>query len=797
MESVSHAVELYRRGSHREAEVLCEALLAHGAATAECLALIADIRLSTGRPAEAIGALTMLTDLMPGDAANLRRLGAALLTTGRPGDAVVSLSRAAELEPGNVRAHNNLGQALLQTGNIAGAIRHLERALALDPAYAVGHNNLGLAWTAAGEFDKAVASLQCAIGIDASLAVARLNLGAALERLGKLPQALEVYELIVTRWPEHVDAWIARGTVLLALCRAEAALGSFDAALKLRPGDAQALARKGSALLQLERAGEALGICDQALRIRTDFAEALDVKAAALCRLNRPAEALGALQAVVALKPDSVEAWCELAVVHQNLGDDEAAVGCLRRAVALDEDSALARGGLIAAQIPSVAESEAESSDARRAFEREMDEFAVWLGSRKLTTADAWTVARQPFFYLSYQEECNKALLQRYRRASSASLSRLARPHDESVNVGDRSSQRFKVGFVSAQIYDHSVFNALLKGWLQGLDRQHFEISLFSLGTRRDASTESAAAAVDDFDAVARTVAEWADAIALRRLDAVIFPEVGIDRNTLALANVRLAPRQFASWGHPETSGLPTIDGFLSADAFEPEGAQDHYSERLVRLPNLGVHYDPPAGNPTPVELDRLGIPDDVPLLICPGTPFKYRPQDDAVWVEIARRLGRCTLAFFRHERADLSDKLHRRLTAAFAREGLDAGRFLKFLPWLPRAEFLGLMRRADVYLDTPGFSGFNTFMQAVQAHLPGVAFEGRFMRGRLGSGILRGLGLSELVAATAADYVAIAVHLAEDPAYRARIRAVLRGRETQLYRDRSVLDALSEALTK
>jgi protein O-GlcNAc transferase len=729
MESVARAIELYRRGSVREAEALCEMLLAQDGRAEQCLALLADIRLSTGRAAEAIAALTALTRLIPDDAATLRRLGAALLTASRAGEAVAAFERAIELEPDNVRAYNNLGQALLQTENIPGAIRRFERALALDPAYAIGYSNLGLALARVGKFDEAVAALQRAVGIDASLVVARLNLGAALEHLGRLPQALDVYEHIVNRWPERFDAWIALGALLFSL--------------------------------------------------------------------NRPMEALHALETAVAIEPEFVKGWCDLAVVHQNLGDDGAAVRCLRRAIAVDDGCALARSALIAAHIPSIARSEAESSAARRAFELELDAFEGWLRSQDLTEADAWTVARQQFFYLSYQEYSNKPLLERYRRASAERLTRVGYYDDGPVNVGDRSSRRFKLGFVSAQFYDHSVFNAIVQGWLQGLDRRRFEISLFSLGTKRDATTEAAAAAVDHFDAASRTTAEWADTLARQHLDAVIFPEIGIDRNTLALAGLSLAHRQFVAWGHPETSGLPTIDEFLSADAFEPEGAEDHYSERLVRLPHLGVYYEPFAAEPTPVDLARLGIPDDVPLLICPGTPFKYRPQDDAVWVEIARRLGRCTFAFFQHERAELSNKLRRRLTDAFARAGLDAGRFLVFLPWLPRAEFLGLMRRADVYLDTLGFSGFNTFMQAVQAHLPGVALEGRFMRGRLGSGILRHLGLAEFVAATPADYVAIAVKLAEDPAHRARVRAALRERETRAYRDLCVVEALSEVLLR
>jgi predicted O-linked N-acetylglucosamine transferase (SPINDLY family) len=134
-------------------------------------------------------------------------------------------------------------------------------------------------------------------------------------------------------------------------------------------------------------------------------------------------------------------------------------------------------------------------------------------------------------------------------------------------------------------------------------------------------------------------------------------------------------------------------------------------------------------------------------------------------------------------------------LAEVFRRAGLDAHRYLVFIPWLPRAGFLGLLGQADVYLDTLGFSGFNTLMQAVQAHLPSVAHEGRFMRGRLGSGILRRLGLPELVATSRAQYVDVAVALAEDADHRAAMRQRLQQNEHRAYGDVDAVAALEGVL--
>jgi len=725
--------------------------------------LLADIQLADGRVAAAVAHLIALVRLRPEDAAAHRRLGGAYLSLNDTRRAVEAFRHAVALEPGNARGQNNLGQALLQIGEVAEAMPYFERALTLSPEYVI----------------------------------ANYNVAVSQERLGLFPRALQSYERLLALQPGNIAAWVSRGTLLAKLNSAEAALESFDKALSLGALDARTLLHKASVLLMLARAAEAIAVADQALERQADLIEALNVKAGALCRLHRPEEALHCLARALDLNPEYVEGWCSQAIVHHQLTDPQAAAQCYRRALLLDPDCIEARTGLIAGLIPAVPLSAGESAEARRALDAELAALEDWLQSRDINEKDTWTLARQQFFYLSYQEESNKTLLQRYRRTSAARLAhRTGLSHREaSAPIVARASRRLRLGIVSAHVFDHSVFNAILQGWLDHLARDKFDKTVFSVGTTQDAMTLTAAGAVDHFEAGTRTLEEWAEVIHRSRLDVLIYPEVGMDRTTLALANLRLAERQFAGWGHPETTGLPTIDYYLSGEAFEPVHAQEHYSERLVRLPNFGVYYRPYAVASTPVNFSELGIPGDRPTFVCPGTPFKYRPEDDGVLVDIARRVGRCTLVFFKHDRAEYSSKLRRRLSAAFEAAGLDPAEHLLWIPWLPRPAFLGFLQQADVYLDTIGFSGFNTMMQAVQANLPGVAHAGRFMRGRLGSGILTRLGLTELVARQSTEYVDIAVKLAQDVDYNARMRKTLSAVETCAYEDAGAVGALSNVL--
>jgi predicted O-linked N-acetylglucosamine transferase (SPINDLY family) len=140
-------------------------------------------------------------------------------------------------------------------------------------------------------------------------------------------------------------------------------------------------------------------------------------------------------------------------------------------------------------------------------------------------------------------------------------------------------------------------------------------------------------------------------------------------------------------------------------------------------------------------------------------------------------------------------ERVRLRLRAAFTAHGLEPDRFLLFVPWLTKAAFQGVMSQAHVCLDTIGFSGFNTALQAVQAGLPIVTREGRFLRGRFASGILKRMGLSELVAASDESYVDLAERIARDGAHRERLRASIEGARQSLYRDVAPIRALEEFL--
>ena len=156
------------------------------------------------------------------------------------------------------------------------------------------------------------------------------------------------------------------------------------------------------------------------------------------------------------------------------------------------------------------------------------------------------------------------------------------------------------MGFASCFFRDCTVGH-YFRSWITDLDPERFEVWVYLLGGPEDAVTDAIRQAAFNTVRVNGTLPQAAQAILDSAPDVLVYPELGMNGRTYALAALRLAPVQCAGWGHPVTSGHATVDYFLSCAAMEPEDADAHYIESLVRLPGLGTRYAKPRRGHDPV----------------------------------------------------------------------------------------------------------------------------------------------------------------------------------------------------
>ncbi len=590
--------------------------------------------------------------------------------------------------------------------------------------------------------------------------------------------------------PDSAEACFRLGSELAQSGQLDQAIALLRRAVELAPQGAPAYHNLASAYRDRGDAPSALAAYREAARLDPRFPEAHYGVGLMLMGERRYDEALASLRRAIELNPRFAEARLQAGNAHMGLGDWQAALGEFKAAVDARPDYAEARWARAMSQLPAVYSFGTDPAERRHAFAAQLDALCKWFAATRRPDAYLAVGVHQPF-YLAYQETANRELLAKY-GALCASLmgawqsqAGLAPP---ALRQGAQSRSKPRIGIVSAHVHDHSVWTALVRGWVERLAAAN-DLHIFHLGATQDAETALARRRAARFDAGPRPFDAWAHAIHGAQLDLILYPEIGMDATTAKLASLRLAPVQAASWGHPETSGLPTIDYYLSAQGLEPAEAQANYTEKLVALPNLGCWLVP--GKEESAKPPALDVQSDEVLLLCPGNAFKYAPHHDQLFAAIARRVPRSRLLFFRTRPEPLAEKLRERLRESFRRAGVDFERQVVFLPWQSRGAFRALLRRADLYLDTLGFSGFNTVVHALECGLPVVAREGRFLRGRLASGVLRHLALDELVAESDEAYVELAATLAADRERRQALRKLIEAGRERLYRDPAPLDAL------
>jgi protein O-GlcNAc transferase len=745
-EAFARALRLHEAGQTVEAETIYRRILAEEPRHVGALLLLGTLAQESGRLDEARQLLEQalaLDDRMP----ELHYgLAVVLQAQGEADTAIARYRQAVALRPAYPEAHNNLAILLQQAGDMETALSHYAEALRHRPGYAEARNNLGTALAAAGRVEEAMAAYRAALDLDPRYRQAALNLGRLLEARGEWSAAAALYRETLDRDPASVELLLHRARALQNIGAWREAAGAYRGAAQLQPGSPEIQLDLGIALEQNGRLDEA----------ETCYRNAL--------RLN-PAHAKAHLTLGLALQVRAAwdEAQHHFAEARQHA-----------------PDSLLPLAQAVIGRLRSVYRDEAEITAARDFYAAGLAELeaACRLGMPDGIAAALAATEVVPF-YLTYQGEDDRVLQARWgglvARILAAAYPGWAVPPEVPP---PSPGERIRVGILSPNFRNHSNWKMRIKGWLKGLDRSRFALFGYHTGKHYDDETELAALLCDRFERGPHDIAAWAARIRADRLHVLLVPAVWMDPLTSRLAALRLAPVQAASWGHPDTTGLPTIDYFLSADGMEPEGAEAQYTEALVRLPGLSAPYEPPPERPRRLDRAALGLTEDAVLYWCCQALFKYLPRHDELFPRIAARVPKALFLFIGFRLSDGPTAiLRRRLHEAFARAGLDAERYCRFLPFLDAGGFADVTRLADLFLDSLGWSGCNSALEALAQNLPVVTCPGPLMRSRHSAAILQLLDLPELTADSPHAYVELAVALGLDPERRralsARIAAV------------------------
>jgi protein O-GlcNAc transferase len=716
--------------------------------------------------------------------------------TGLVDQAEAIYRRILAVDPTHPDSLHLMGVVSHSRGQKAEAIGYYTAAIAHLPNRAPYHNNLGNTLSDLGRFEEAVAHYRTALGLRPGSAEIHGNLGHVLGLLGRWDEAMRHFRMALEGRPDSPEILCNLADALRRLGLLREAERYYRHALVLKPDLAVAHHHLGITLAELGQAEQAEAHYREALRLRADYPEALNDLGNLLQERSRLAEAVDCYRRSLQLQPRLTEAHYNLGCALLAQNDSDGAAGCYDQALALEPRYGAARLARCMAELPILYRNESEIVCRRDAYAAALRTLSDDLDRGGTIAGLAAAVgASQPFFLAC--QGSNDRELQALYGALACRLTAEAYP-PAAFAPPPAPDEKIRVGIVSGFFREHTIWHLLIKGWVTQLDRSGFEVYGYHTGNQRDDETALAAAHCDRFAQGGFPAERWRAQIATDAPHVLIYPEIGMDPMSAHLAAHRLAPTQCVAWGHPDTSGMPSLDYFLGSDAMEPPDGQQHYTERLVRLPNLGTWYAPGDWPAIPLARPALGLRATATVYWSAQALHKYLPQFDAVFPRIALAVGDCQFVFIAFAKSRLvTDLFRQRLDRAFATFGLDAAAHCVILPSLPPERFVAAIGQCDIVLDTIGWSGGKSSLESLTYDRPIVTLAGRFMRGRHTAAMLRLMAVSDTIADTVDDYVAIAARLARDTAWRAAIGQRIAASKHRLYRDRAYIIALQEFLAR
>jgi predicted O-linked N-acetylglucosamine transferase (SPINDLY family) len=676
--------------------------------------------------------------LSPAHPDALHYLGVLAHQAGQPAIALELIDQAIQLNPGNAEAHSNRANALQSLQQYQAALESCDRALLLRPDYAEAHCNRGSALHALRRYREAIESNDRAIQLKPSFAEAHSNRGSALQALRQYQSALESFDAALRIRPDYAAAHANRGGTLHPLGRYREALESCDSAIQIDPHLAIAHANRANALIGLERYQEALESSDRAIQLNPRLAESHNTRGTALQALRQHHAALESFNRSIDIDP-SYDVYCNRGSILYELEDCPSALESYKQAIRLSPAREYLPGMMLHMKrsICDWEDIEAES--------RELE-----------ASVDRGEIAAYPFILLPITDSpsLQRKAAEIYARDKCPPSARAALP------ARRPRPRKIRIGYFSADFRNHAI-TYLMAGLLERHNRSQFEIFAFSFGPDTgDEMRARVSSAADRFIDVGslpdRAIAELS-----RELEVDIAVDLmGYTRGSRpGIFAQRPAPVQASYLGYPATMGADFIDYLIADPTLIPEASRQHYSEKIVYLPDSFQVTD--SGQliaSTPCSRAQHGLPEQGFVFCCFNNNYKITPVTFDIWMRILARVEGSVLWLLEDNPTAGAN-----LRKEAARRGIDPQRLI-FATRVPLPEHISRQRLAGLFLDTLPFNAGATASPALWAGLPVLTRVGESFAGRMASSLLRAIDLPELVTTTDAAYEALAVDLATHP---------------------------------
>jgi len=616
----------------------------------------------------------------------------------------------------------SLGAARRRLAQMAPAKAAYEKALEYDSAYAQARCNLGEWHLASGHPEEALENFELALKLEKSLLEALNNRVAALYELGRFKDAEAAARKAIESNPDVAALHVNLGIVLLHTGKARAAAKSFRKALEHDPASPEAHMNLSTLLGETHRLGEALAFIEHQIAAKGETAQRLASLALAQKAKGDNAAAEVTCRKVIEMQPGNVCALVTLASCLSTRADHAGANQFMEQALAANP------------QMPAI------------------------------YSNIAFNITYMPEVTAEETFNCHREWSRRFEHPASAPPS-----------AADRRSELerpLRIGYVSGDFGRHPV-GFLLRDVVRSHDRNQFYIHCYSMMRQDDEITIAIREHSDSWiDALLTSDDDLTEQIRQDRIDILVDLSGHTAYNRLPTFAAKPAPIQ-ATWiGYFHSTGLDSIDYFITDPYTSPKGCGQLYSEIPVHLPHSRFCYSAPEYAP-----DVAPVPALAKGFITFGSFNRLEKLVDpvvAAWTAILKAVpdSRLVLKAGSLDNKDVSDCLRSR----FNRCGLENDR-LELRGPSSHPDMLAQYGEIDIALDSFPFNGGMTTLEALWMGVPVVTIAGNGVVSRQSYSALANVGLLELAFPDIDAYIQGTVSLALDLPRLVKLREVLRPR--------------------
>jgi predicted O-linked N-acetylglucosamine transferase (SPINDLY family) len=606
-----------------------------------------------------------------------------------------------------------------QAGALEQAEQFYRQVLQQDPNHIDALYLCGTVCHVQSRMEEALVLYRRALTIRPRHAEVNNNLGAVLAVQGRYEEAIACYRQALSAKPNYGDAFNNLGISLTELGRMDEAVASLEQAIRLNPRDPSCYFNLGRALQKRGRLDDAVRAYHQALALRPNYADVQNNLGVALTHQGRLDEAESRLREPLAQDPTSAGTWNNLGNALKEQGRLDEAIVCYQRAMQVKPDNAEAHANLLVC--------------------------------------------------LNYDPRVSPGeLLEEHRR--------WGRDYGNATLIGPDPGhnrdpeRRLRIGYVSPDFYNHPVA-CFVRPILGNHDPQQVEVFCYAEVSAPDTVTEWCRSRAQGWRSTCgQSDVQLAHQIAADKIDILVDLAGHTANSRVRAFAYRPAPVQATYLGYPNTTGLRTIDYWLTDAIADPQGEAPASTEEVVRLPGCFCCYAPPESAPEPNPLPALKTGH-----LTLGSLQNLAKINSAVldlWCALLKALPTARLLVFR---SSLRGRTRDYILRQFTDRGIPPQRLdMRHLPE-DTAGYLGVYRAVDLSLDTFPWSGHTTACESLWMGVPILTLYGNRHASRMAASVLTCLGLGEFVAKTPDEYIAAAVRVAGDLDSLAQLRGRLR----------------------